>query len=227
MLTLDKITKTFDIGMEPVHALRGISLEIRSGEFIAIMGSSGSGKSTLMTILGCLDRPSTGRYLLEGEEVQNLSDDQLAHLRNKRIGFVFQQFNLMPRLNALDNVAMPLIYAGVNAHERQLRAKKALESVGLGDRIWHRPNQLSGGQQQRVSIARALVNEPSILLADEPTGALDSQTSQEIMQLVSNLHQSGVTVILVTHESEIASYAKRVVKVKDGLIVSDLTTGTN
>ncbi|CAN5155069.1 ABC transporter ATP-binding protein [soil metagenome] len=225
MIELKEVSRVYELGATPVHALRGIDLKVMSGEYIAIMGTSGSGKSTLMHILGCLDRPSSGLYSLNGEQVQSYSQDELAVIRNKTIGFVFQQFNLLPRMTALDNVMLPLIYARgstrVSKEEQLPRAQNALRLVGLGDRINHRPNQLSGGQQQRVSIARALVNNPKILLADEPTGALDSQTSKEIMTLLEELFTQGITVILVTHDNEIASYARRVVRLKDGVIISD------
>ncbi len=225
MIELKDVSRVYDLDATPVHALRGIDLKVMSGEYIAIMGTSGSGKSTLMHILGCLDRPSSGFYSLNGEQVQNYTQDELAVIRNKTIGFVFQQFNLLPRMSALDNVMLPLIYArgtGRSTKEEQIpRAQNALRLVGLGDRMNHRPNQLSGGQQQRVSIARALVNHPKILLADEPTGALDSQTSKEIMTLLEELYTQGITVILVTHDNDIASYARRVVRLKDGVIISD------
>lgn len=207
--------------MQPVHALRGVSLKIQAGEYVAIMGASGSGKSTLMHLLGCLDRPTSGRYVLAGKEVQTLSQDELAEVRNRLIGFVFQQFNLLPRMTALENVMLPLVYAKVEPATRKERAETVLKLVGLGERMHHRPNQLSGGQQQRVSIARSLVNEPQIIVADEPTGALDSHTSAEIMTLLKELHSQGMTVILVTHDSEIASYARRLIRIKDGLIVGD------
>lgn len=225
MIELKEVSRVYDLDATPVHALRGIDLKVMSGEYIAIMGTSGSGKSTLMHILGCLDRPSSGQYSLNGEQVQNYSQDELAAIRNKTIGFVFQQFNLLPRMTALNNVMLPLIYARgsvrVSKEEQLPRAQNALRLVGLGDRMNHRPNQLSGGQQQRVSIARALVNNPKILLADEPTGALDSQTSKEIMTLLEELFTQGITVILVTHDNDIASYARRVVRLKDGAIISD------
>lgn len=224
MLDLRNVVRTYVIGAEPVHALRGVSLRIDAGEYVAIMGSSGSGKSTLMNIIGCLDRPSSGEYLFGDRSIQGLSPDGLAEIRNKRIGFVFQQFNLLPRMTAMDNVALPLVYANVSPAERKARAEKALRLVGLGDRLSHRPTQLSGGQQQRVSIARALINNPDLLLADEPTGALDSATSAEIMTLLEELHSNGMTVVLVTHESDIATYAKRLVRLKDGLVVSDAHT---
>lgn len=225
MIELKEVSRVYDLDATPVHALRGIDLKVMSGEYIAIMGTSGSGKSTLMHILGCLDRPSSGKYSLNGEQVQSYSQDELAAIRNKTIGFVFQQFNLLPRMTALDNVMLPLIYARgsvrVSKQEQLPRAQNALRLVGLGDRMNHRPNQLSGGQQQRVSIARALVNNPKILLADEPTGALDSQTSKEIMTLLEELFTQGITVILVTHDNDIASYARRIVRLKDGVIISD------
>jgi putative ABC transport system ATP-binding protein len=218
---LRQITRTYVAGSQPVLALRGVSLSILSGEYVAIMGSSGSGKSTLMNIVGCLDKPTSGEYIFEGEPVHTFSEDKLAEVRNRKIGFVFQQFNLLPRMNALENVMLPLIYAHVRKEQRLERAEKVLRLVGLGDRIHHRPNELSGGQQQRVSIARALVNNPSLLLADEPTGALDSHTSAEIMTLLRELHDQGMTVVLVTHEAEIAAYARRVIRFKDGEILSD------
>ncbi|HEY9868239.1 MAG TPA: ABC transporter ATP-binding protein [Candidatus Obscuribacterales bacterium] len=221
MIELRDITRVYNSGMQPVHALRGVTLKIHSGEFVAIMGASGSGKSTLMNLIGCLDRPTSGQYLLDDENVESLSEDALARVRNRKIGFVFQQFNLLPRMNALENVAIPLLYAGVPGDERKERAEQALRLVGLGDRLSHRPNQLSGGQQQRVAIARAIVNKPHILLADEPTGALDSQTAGEIMTLLEELHASGMSVVLVTHEAEIAAYARRVIRLKDGLVISD------
>lgn len=221
MIQLRHITRTYLAGSQPVQALRGISLSILAGEYVAIMGASGSGKSTLMNIVGCLDKPTTGEYIFEGEPVHTFSEDTLAEVRNRKIGFVFQQFNLLPRMNALENVMLPLIYAHVPKEQRTERANNVLRLVGLGDRVHHRPNELSGGQQQRVSIARALVNNPSLLLADEPTGALDSHTSAEIMTLLRELHEQGMTVVLVTHEPEIAAYARRVVRFKDGEIVSD------
>lgn len=221
MIHLKDITRVYDLGSEPVHALRGVSLDIAEGEYVAIMGTSGSGKSTLMNIVGCLDLPSSGVYWLDGQEVQDLDENELASVRNKKLGFVFQQFNLLPRLSAMENVMLPLVYAGVPPAERHERAEKVLRLVGLGSRMDHKPTQLSGGQQQRVSIARALVNHPAILLADEPTGALDSSTSSDIMTLFQELHDQGMTVVLVTHEADIASYAKRLIKLKDGHILSD------
>lgn len=218
---LKEVTKYYQIGEDTVAALGGISLEIKTGEFVAIMGPSGSGKSTLMNILGCLDRPSSGSYLLEGQEVATLKDDELAKTRNKHIGFVFQNFNLLSRVSALENVALPLVYAGVTEKERMQRAALILDSVGLALRKKHLPNELSGGQRQRVAIARALINDPSIIMADEPTGNLDSHSSIEIMNIFSKLHEQEKTVILVTHEPDIAEYAKRVITVRDGLIISD------
>jgi putative ABC transport system ATP-binding protein len=227
MIQLRDVTKVYSLGMQPVHALRGINLHINAGEYVAIMGSSGSGKSTLMNIIGCLDQPSYGTYILDNEEVDSLDEDSLAAVRNRKIGFVFQQFNLLARMSALENVMLPLVYAGVKPEERKNRAEKVLKLVGLGDRMHHRPNQLSGGQQQRVSIARSIVNNPGLLLADEPTGALDSQTSSEIMTLLKELHSNGMTIVLVTHEADIAAHAKRLVRLKDGSVTSDtITAGT-
>lgn len=220
LIDLNKVMRTYELGGQPVHALKEVDLTIGDGEFVAIMGASGSGKSTLMNIIGCLDKPSSGTYSLEGVELQYYSDDELAEVRNKKIGFVFQQFNLLPRMTALENVMLPLIYGGVERENRSERAEQYLKLVGLGDRVQHRPSELSGGQQQRVSIARALVNQPQILLADEPTGALDSSTSAEIMNLLDEMYRDGLTVILVTHDQEVASYAKRVIRLKDGSIVS-------
>ena len=215
------LTREYQMGSELVRALRGVDLDIDENEYVAIMGPSGSGKSTLMNVLGCLDTPSAGQYWLAGTETSSLSDDELARVRNREIGFVFQTFNLLPRASALHNVELPLIYAGTKASVRRQRAEKVLEIVGLGDRMDHRPNELSGGQRQRVAIARALINEPSIILADEPTGNLDSSTSEEIMKVFEDLHAQGQTVIMVTHEPDIANHAERVVTLRDGTIFSD------
>ena len=215
--------KTYVMGEEEIHALRGVSVEIQRGEYVAIMGPSGSGKSTLMNLIGCLDTPSKGSYLLNGKEVAAMNDDELARIRNEEIGFVFQTFNLLPRATALHNVELPLIYAGMPAKDRQERAKQALEKVELTQRAAHRPNELSGGQRQRVAIARALVNNPSILLADEPTGNLDSKTGFEIMGLFERLHGGGNTIILVTHEADIAAHAHRVISIRDGQVEKDVT----
>jgi len=214
--------KTYEMGSEEIHALRGVSIEIEKGEYVAIMGPSGSGKSTLMNLIGCLDTPSKGSYLLNGNQVSEMNDDELARIRNEEIGFVFQTFNLLPRATALHNVELPLVYAGVSGRERVERARGALEKVELADRQTHRPNQLSGGQRQRVAIARALVNDPSILLADEPTGNLDSKTGIEIMGVFERLHAAGNTVILVTHEPEIAAYAHRAIHIRDGQVEKDV-----
>jgi putative ABC transport system ATP-binding protein len=210
------------MGTETVHALREVSLDINRGEYVAIMGPSGSGKSTLMNLIGCLDTPSSGSYQLNGREIAAMGDDDLAQIRNKEIGFIFQTFNLLPRADAVQNVELPLVYSGLARRERKERAIQALESVGLGERKHHRPNEMSGGQRQRVAIARALVNEPSILLADEPTGNLDSKTGEEILALMDDLHAKGNTIILVTHEDELAQHAARVIRLRDGKIVSDL-----
>ncbi len=221
MIATEDLWKTYDMGSEQVHALRGVDLRIERNEYVAIMGPSGSGKSTLMNLIGCLDTPTKGRYWLNGQLVSELDDDELARIRNREIGFVFQTFNLLARATALHNVELPLIYAGVSAEERIDRAKKALQQVDLADRMHHKPNELSGGQRQRVAIARALVNTPSIILADEPTGNLDSQTGNEIMALFDRLHGQGNTIVLVTHENDIAAYAHRVVHLKDGKIERD------
>jgi len=216
------LTKSYQMGETTVHALRGVSLTIREGEMVAITGPSGSGKSTLMAIIGALDLPGTGSYKLDGQEVASLNETELATIRNWRIGFVFQKFNLLPRASALENVALPLVYAGVNARQRRERAKKALELVDLGDRTHHKPTELSGGQQQRVAIARALVNEPAMILADEPTGNLDSHTGEEVIRLFHKLNQeNGITIIIVTHSPEVAAQCRRVVRIKDGVIESD------
>jgi putative ABC transport system ATP-binding protein len=225
LIHTESLTKTYDLGEQEVHALRGVDLRIERGEFVAVMGSSGSGKSTFMNIIGTLDRPSTGRYLLEGHDVGVLSRDERAELRNARIGFVFQSFNLLARTSAAENVELPLLYAGVGARERRRRAIAALESVGLGERAGHHPSQLSGGQQQRVAIARALVTEPALILADEPTGALDTTTSEEVMRLLTRLNrEQHITVVLVTHEADIAAWADRVIRFRDGLVIEDRAT---
>jgi putative ABC transport system ATP-binding protein len=224
LIELKDVYKIYDMGAEKVHALNGVNIEIERGEYVAIMGSSGSGKSTLMNLIGCLDSPTSGVYRLNGVEVQGLGDTDLAGIRNKEIGFVFQTFNLLARTDALHNVELPLIYAGTPRRERRQRAQRALERVGLGDRMHHNPNELSGGQRQRVAVARALVNEPSILLADEPTGNLDSATSKEIMDLFDELHSGGNTVLLVTHEADIAAHAWRQIQLRDGQVLDDHPT---
>ena len=216
------LTRTYQLGPQDIFALRGVDLIINHGEYVAIMGPSGSGKSTLMNIVGCLDRPSGGHYILDGIPVESMSDDELASVRNKKIGFVFQTFNLLSRTTALQNVELPLVYAGVATNDRQERARRALERVELADRMSHRPNQLSGGQRQRVAVARALVNNPSILLADEPTGNLDSKTGAEIMTLFERLHQAGNTIVLVTHEADVAAFAYRTIYLRDGQVENDV-----
>lgn len=222
MIEVDNVTKVYQMGEVEVQALRGVSLKIQKGEFVTIMGPSGSGKSTLMNLLGCLDSPTEGSYYLQGQDVSRLSDTQLAHVRNKEIGFVFQMFNLLPRTSALRQVEIPLMYAGIGARERRERAKAALEAVGLGDRMGHKPDELSGGQQQRVAVARALVTQPSIILADEPTGNLDTKSGNEVLCIFEQLNEMGITVIFVTHDPEIAEYSKRVIHIRDGLIEQDV-----
>lgn len=221
LISMNNIWKTYQMGNEELHALRGVSFEVKKGEYLAIIGPSGSGKSTLMNLIGCLDSPSKGQYWINGNQVADMTDDELARIRNKEIGFVFQTFNLLARATALHNVELPLIYAGMKSTERDEKARAALASVELGDRVMHKPNELSGGQRQRVAIARALVNHPSILLADEPTGALDTKTSYEIMALFEKLHEEGNTIILVTHEPDIAERAHRVITIRDGVIEKD------
>lgn len=221
VIKIRDITRDFPLGQEIVKVLKGIDLDIERGEYVALMGPSGSGKSTLMNLLGCLDTPTSGSYELNGKNVSNMKDDELAEIRNKEIGFVFQTFNLLPRTTALENVALPMIYAGASKSDRTERAKEVLNNVGLADRMDHKPNQLSGGQRQRVAVGRALVNNPSIILADEPTGNLDSKTSDEIMNLFNEIHQAGNTVILVTHEEEIAENAHRIIRLRDGMVESD------
>nr|WP_236139837.1 ABC transporter ATP-binding protein [Mongoliitalea daihaiensis] len=221
MIETTDIQKTYKMGTEVVNALRSVSIEVNKGEYVAFMGPSGSGKSTLMNIIGCLDTPTAGTYILNNKNVSDMTENELAEIRNKEIGFVFQTFNLLPRASCLENVALPLIYAGYSKSDREERAFEALKNVGLADRVGHKPNELSGGQRQRVAIARALVNDPSIILADEPTGNLDSKTSYSIMELFHDLHQKGNTIIMVTHEDDIAHYAHRIVRLKDGLVESD------
>lgn len=221
MIETSEIARMYQMGTEVVHALKSVSISIDRGEYVAFMGPSGSGKSTLMNIIGCLDTPTSGKYVLNNNDVSHLTENELAEIRNKEIGFVFQTFNLLPRASSLDNVALPLIYAGFGKYDREEKAMEALENVGLGDRAKHKSNELSGGQRQRVAIARALVNEPSIILADEPTGNLDSKTSHDIMDLFQQLHDAGNTIIMVTHEDDIAHYSHRIVRMRDGLIESD------
>lgn len=222
VIEIRSIIRNFQLGQETVYVLKGIDLDIARGEYLAIMGPSGSGKSTLMNLLGCLDTPTGGTYILNGNDVSKMTDNELADIRNREIGFVFQTFNLLPRTTALDNVALPMVYAGVSKKDRIIRAEEVLTDVGLSDRMDHKPNQLSGGQRQRVAVGRALVNKPSIILADEPTGNLDSKTSLEIMQLFDEIHAAGNTVILVTHEEEVAAHAHRVIRLRDGMIESDV-----
>jgi len=221
LITIKDIGRKYIIGTETIHAIKSVSLTINKGEFVALMGPSGSGKSTLMNILGCLDTPTKGEYILNGINVSHMSDNELAEVRNSEIGFVFQTFNLLPRNSALDNVSLPLVYAGISKEKRQERARQTLENVGLGNRVDHKPNELSGGQRQRVAVARALINNPSIILADEPTGNLDTKTSIEIMGLIEDIHEKGNTIILVTHEEDIALHAHRIVRMRDGLVEDD------
>ncbi|MHA7109447.1 ABC transporter ATP-binding protein [Sunxiuqinia elliptica] len=221
VINLTDIVKNYKVGTQVVRALRSVSLQINEGEYVAIMGASGSGKSTLMNIIGCLDTPTSGRYILNSHDASDLTDDQLAEIRNREIGFVFQTFNLLPRSTALDNVMLPLVYSGIKKQERTERAMEILTNVGLAERVDHKPNELSGGQRQRVAVARALINKPAILLADEPTGNLDSKISEEIMQLFAEIHQQGNTLIVVTHEEDIALHAHRIIRLKDGQVESD------
>jgi putative ABC transport system ATP-binding protein len=225
VIRIERVTKEYEMGYTTIRALKGVDLAIHCNEYLAIMGPSGSGKSTLMNMLGCLDTPTTGRYEFNGKDVAAMGDDELAEIRNREIGFVFQTFNLLPRSTGFENVELPLIYANVSADERRLRAEQAMEAVGLGDRMYHKPNELSGGQRQRVAIARALVNNPSIILADEPTGNLDSRTGEEIMTLLENLYLRGHTIVVVTHEEDIARNARRIVRLRDGIIESDEESG--
>lgn len=222
VIEITNLTKTYIMGLEKVNALKGVSIDINKNEYVALMGPSGSGKSTLMNLIGCLDTPTSGSYILDGNNVSSMSDSELAEVRNKQIGFVFQTFNLLPRMSALENVALPLVYAGMSKTAREKRAAEVLQIVNLGDRMTHKPNELSGGQRQRVAIARALVNNPSIILADEPTGNLDTKTSIEIMSIFEEIHKNGNTVILVTHEPDIADHAHRVVRLRDGEVESDM-----
>lgn len=221
LIEINKITKLYEMGDEKLYALRGVDLVIEKNEYVAIMGPSGSGKSTLMNIIGCLDTPTSGDYILNGKDVHEMDDDELAEIRNREIGFVFQTFNLLPRSNALHNVELPLVYSGLSRSERLQRAEEALANVGLSDRMNHKPNELSGGQRQRVAVARALINNPSIILADEPTGNLDTKTGEEIMGLIKELNDKGNTIIIVTHEEDVAKHANRIVKIRDGMIESD------
>lgn len=222
IIEISELTKTYTMGAEKVHALRGVSLGVEDNEYVALMGPSGSGKSTLMNLLGCLDSPTSGEYILNGSNVSTLSDAELAEVRNKEIGFVFQTFNLLPKMSSLDNVALPLVYAGLSKSKREDRAREVLEMVGLGDRVDHKPNELSGGQRQRVAIARALVNNPAIILADEPTGNLDTKTSIEIMEIFEKIHNNGNTIIVVTHEPDIAEHCHRIIRLRDGLVETDI-----